>query len=79
MPIEYLQHTDPSGLYICVDFILTAPWRVFYIIISFGGYIYPEANAAGARLYSSGLYHVMHRVLTSTCHTLLVFAQQLFW
>ena len=25
MPIEYLSRTDPSGLYTCIHFILTAP------------------------------------------------------
>lgn len=39
MPIEYLSHTGPSGLYICVDFILTAPWHVCSILLSHLGVI----------------------------------------
>ena len=39
MPIEYLSRTDPSGLYTCIHFILTAPWHVHSIIILFALYL----------------------------------------
>lgn len=75
MPTEYLSCIDPMWFTHMHTFHPTSILMMWILLLSHLYCINSLANDADVSLYSLGFYHVMHGVLSSKCHDLLLFAQ----